>query len=410
MSGHVAIVDPYESGAMLAPEFRKRGHPCLMVQSTEEIPADYRATFNPGDYSEIIRHRNELPETLERLKSREVQYVVAGSEWGVNLADQLSEALNLHTNGTRLTPARRNKCLMAHTVNLHNLRTPRQFCSNQLAQLLEWIERNTSWPVVVKPPHSMSSEGVHLCDSAAGVGKAFANLYGQVNKLGLINETVLAQEFLEGAEYIVDTVSHGGQHHLVAVWKYAKPIPAAGLIGSFETKELLTSDDATAHRLFAYTAGVLDALGIKYGPGHCELILDDGEPLLLEIGARTHGGPMAHRTCRAAGYPSQIELTVDSYLDGASFAEQPVEPRRMTRRALMILLKPLRTGTLRAFKNLSEVKSLPSFHELHVDAQPGQSIPRFFGLVILLHHERDVIEHDLQRIRALEDEGFYEIE
>src|SRR4051812_44608683 len=109
MSGLVAIIDPYESGAMLAPEFRERGHPCLMVQSTEEIPADYRAAFNRADYVGIVRPCDELAKTVEQLKSLEVKYVVAGSESGVNPADQLSEALGLLSNGTRLTQARRDK-------------------------------------------------------------------------------------------------------------------------------------------------------------------------------------------------------------------------------------------------------------------------------------------------------------
>jgi biotin carboxylase len=410
MSGLVAIVDPYESGAMLAPEFRERGHPCLMVQSTEEIPADYRAAFNRADYVGIIRSCDELAKTVEQLKSLEVNIVVAGSESGVNTADRLSEALGLLSNGTRLTHARRDKCLMAHAVNRHGLRTPRQFCSNQLEELLEWVGRHGAWPVVIKPPHSMSSEGVYLCGSTAEVERAFESLYGRVNKLGLVNETVLAQEFLGGDEYIVDTVSHNGRHHPVAIWKYTKPTPATGLIGSFETKELLACETEPARRLFAYTAGVLDALGIKYGPGHCELILKDTEPLLLEIGARTHGGEKAHHTCRAAGRPSQIELTVDSYLDAARFSERTARPRGMTRHALMVLLKPRRGGRLRAFKNLSEVKGLRSFHEMKIDARPGQVIPRFFGLVILLHRERDVIEADLRRIRELEEDGFYETE
>jgi biotin carboxylase len=381
-----------------------------MVQSHAEMPAEFLKTFRRRDYEEIIRHADNLEETAARLRNLGTRYVVAGSEWGVNLADQLSEALGLASNGARLTHARRNKFMMAQAVTRRGLRTPRQFCAGHVEQLLAWVRRNDCWPIVVKPPHSMSSEGVCLCGSETEVAQAFARLSGKVNKLGLVNETVLVQEFLEGPEYIVDTVSSAGQHRLIAIWKYTKQTAQPGLIGSFETKELLDREGDLARRLFEYASGVLDALEISYGPGHCEIVLVDGEPYLLELGARTHGGELAHATCRAATGLSQIDATVESYLDPARFLRRPLKPRARSRGALMILLKPGLNGRVRAFKNLPEIKALPSFHGLHMDARLGQPPPRFLGLVILLHRERAIIEQDLRRIRELEEDGFYETE
>jgi biotin carboxylase len=299
---------------------------------------------------------------------------------------------------------------MAEAVSHYGLRTPLQFCAGRAEQLLEWARRHDRWPVVVKPPHSMSSEGVYLCGSEAEIAKAFAKLSGKVNKLGLVNETLMVQEFLKGPEYVVDTVSCAGQHRLIALWQYTKPTPRPGLIGSFETKELLDHEGDLARRLFEYAAGVLDALEIRYGPGHCEIVLVEGEPHLVELGARTHGGELAHTTCRAATGLSQIDATVESYLAPERFLGRRMRPRATARSALMILLKPGLNGTLRAFKNLSEIRRLPSFHGLHIDARLGQPPPRFLGLVVLLHRERAIIRQDLRRIRELEEDGFYEIE
>ena len=40
--------------------------------------------------------------------------------------------------------------------------------------------------------------------------------------MGLLNEGVLVQEFLDGIEYVVDSVSRDGVHKTTAVWEYDK--------------------------------------------------------------------------------------------------------------------------------------------------------------------------------------------
>ena len=55
-----------------------------------------------------------------------VRAVFAGAETGVELADQLSEAMNLRTNGTAHSEERRNKFAMGEAVRnagirIHNL-------------------------------------------------------------------------------------------------------------------------------------------------------------------------------------------------------------------------------------------------------------------------------------------------
>lgn len=44
----------------------------------------------------------------------------------------------------------------------------------------------------------------------------------QINGLGGVNEGALIQEFLDGTEYVVDTVSRGGVHRVCAIWEYDK--------------------------------------------------------------------------------------------------------------------------------------------------------------------------------------------
>jgi ATP-grasp domain len=408
--GFVAIVDPYESGSMLAPEFGRRGFGCVMVRSTPEIPEEYCAGFRAEDFAEIVGFDGDAGKTLEVLKRRRVGQVLAGSEWGVNLADRLSEALGVPSNGTRLTRARRDKFLMGEAVRAAGLRAVEQVCAGDVGELVEWSRRRGGRPVVVKPPQSMSAEGVRLCRDESELREAFAALKGRRNKLGLVNERVLAQEYLEGAEYVVDTVSYEGRHRLAGVWRYGRGARGPSRFGTFKTKELLPREGATQERLFAYAARVLDALGVRYGAGHCELMWAGGEPVLVEVGARTHGGVKAHALSRAATGTSQIDLTVECYASPEAFLRGPREPRGIEKRAAMILLTPGREGRLKGLRHTREIESLPSFYELHLDARPGGRVRRVAGLVLLVHEDAEAVERDLRRVMSLEEAGLYEFE
>ncbi|CAN0503402.1 unnamed protein product, partial [Laminaria digitata] len=43
-----------------------------------------------------------------------------------------------------------------------------------------------------------------------------------VNGLGRVNEGALGMQCLDGAEYVVDSVSRDGEHRICAIWEYDK--------------------------------------------------------------------------------------------------------------------------------------------------------------------------------------------
>lgn len=65
---------------------------------------------------------------------------------------------------------------------------------------------------VVKPVQSAGSDDVFLCTTVTQAENAFNRILGKMNGLGLLNTSVLVQEFLEGKEYVVDKVSKDGVH------------------------------------------------------------------------------------------------------------------------------------------------------------------------------------------------------
>ena len=404
----VAIVDPFSSGSQLAREVRSRDHGCVMVNSVEEIPPMYRSSFHAEDFDAIVQHRGNLEETCEELASRNVGCVLAGCEMGVELADDISERLGLVSNGTRLSPARRNKALMGETLRKRGVRTPAAFSTAEFAALKDWIHAYGKWPIVLKPLCSSGSDGVFVCSTQADVQTAFDKIMTRKDVFGSANKAVLVQEFLIGTEYAIDTVSCHGRHKVAAFWQYSKSLAGESFLG-IDSMELLAYSSSLHHQLLPYVASVLDALELTNGPAHCELVWSADGPVIVEIGARLNGGnnPMLSRYC---GGESQIDWTLDAYLDPASFLSRLGEPYELTKFAMRVFLIPRQLGRLKSSPDFEAIKRLDSFHEMRFSARPGQSLSRIAGWVLLVHHDRDVLHHDLDEIRRMEMLGLYPID
>ncbi|HEY5812017.1 MAG TPA: ATP-grasp domain-containing protein, partial [Terrimicrobiaceae bacterium] len=218
------IVDAYSSGNLLAPELRSRGFECLHVRSGA---ASLWKGFQANDFVDDLTFSGDFELLLAELrgnagKEREIVCVLPGAECGVLLADQLSSALHLPSNGTRLSHARRNKFEMQVALQQCGIRSIPQIVSSSFKEILDWTRGRDVQRFVLKPVDSAGSDGVSLCSNTDELRQAFEDVYGKQNQLDLINSSVIVQEFVEGVEYAVDTVSCRGRHFVCDIWRYGK--------------------------------------------------------------------------------------------------------------------------------------------------------------------------------------------
>ena len=176
----------------------------------------------------------------------------------------------------------------------------------------------------------------------------------------------------------------------------------------------VNSDSPEAKILIPYVRGVLDAMEIKNGPTHCEVMMTQEGPCLVEMNCRAHGGDGNWRPlCLAltGGY-SQVEATVDAYLDKREFerlADKPPSPFKASGQE--VILVSYSRGTVKATPGFEEIKKLPSYVYLETGVKPGSfvdyTVDLFTGIgsVILMHHDKNVLRADVQRIREMEKEN-----
>ena len=376
----VVLVTPYSTGCCIAQEISKRGYHiiCLWNKSfSEEMKKHVPTSCSGLTYYAELTEKATLAETIVAVQEAAGNFklvaCICGGEAGVDLADALSEALGLLTNGTDI-PNRRDKKVQQELVKAAGLRSVRQAGGKNFSDVKAFLKAE-QYPVILKPLDSAGSDGVKLCNSYAEAKEYFHYLMEEHKMVngGTCSE-VLCQEFLKGKEYVIDHVSRDGVHKTVMVWEYDKR-PANGSPFVYFGVNPLDSESPEAQLIIPYVRGVLDALGVRSGPSHGEVIMTADGPCLVEMNCRAHGGDGNWQPlCRAltGGY-TQVDAAVDCYLNKERFFALPDKPPSPFKASGQeVDLVSFRQGTVKATPGFDLIKQLVS-----------ECLNRFFKAVAL---------------------------
>jgi len=300
---------------------------------------------------------------------------------------------------------------MARAVQDAGLAVAASFATPSGLDAAAWAEGLGSWPVVLKPLASAGTDNVRICHSAEQVAAEHAAIMASTDRYGLRNETVLAQEYLHGEEYFVNTVSRDGVHHLVEVWRYHKRAIAGGR-WMYDYEEPVRLDGPGVAGLVDYALAVLDALEIRNGAAHTEVMLTPTGPVLVECGARMGGSHNPDVVSRCIG-TNQIECLALAIARPAEVIERRLptyQPRSYLR--YVTLISP-DDGVVPDVNGFAPVRALPSFLEMVLTTPAGRPAPRTvdlatsMGYVYLDSDDPEQVEVDYKRLRDLEENGLY---
>jgi biotin carboxylase len=409
----IVVVDGFSSGKFLAKKLHEDGCILLHVASSNNIDDYYYVGFDFSIYEDAITNE-DLVSTVSLVKDFNPNFIIAGAESGVLLADELNDRLGLpYSNEFDRTKARRNKYEMIRCISDAGLPAAKQAIVDTWGSAQAWIEAHDKFPVVLKPLESAGADGVYICNSLKESEVAFTQIFGIKNKLNIDNAHVLIQEYLAGTEYVVNMVSLNGKQLVTEVVKYKKLLLDSGSI-IYDIDEMIDSGADVYKDLVDYTRKVVLCLGIKNGPSHAEVMLTSEGPKLVEIAARTDGilrDAVSAQTTRFG----QIKAAAMSITEPAAF-EQLIESDvnyKLFQNSYNVCLVNRSEGTFNKELFLNELAKLESFFEAVFYAENGQNIAitkDVFsqpGTVYLVHPDLQVIESDYNKIRTMESEAIY---
>lgn len=406
-NGPAVIVDPYSSGALFAPAFAAAGVPVVAVVSSPAPPAVYAASYRPEHFETILTATGGLEPLVERLRALRPRCVLPGCESGVELADVLAPRVVPDVaNDPEKASARRHKGEMAAAVARAGLPIIRQLCTSDADEVEAWLCRSNlaGRDLVIKPPKSASTDGVTRVPRGEGFREVFHSMLGRPNRLGIVNDRLVVQEYVTGTEYVVDTFTYEGKHTVTDVCRYHK-VDNGPYMAVYERMEWLSPKAPGIERLIGYTRGVLDAVGIRFGAAHVELMLTREGPRLIEIGARPHGGGQP-RFCRVATGDSQVDRTV-RYFARLGHVREGFGLRSHVLVVFLIVRTP---GIVQNAEVFADMEALPSHHFSVIRFQNGDRLQPTrdlfgsldLGFVVLAHADRSQVQADYHKIRDME--------
>ncbi|ADU72825.1 ATP-grasp domain-containing protein [Pantoea sp. At-9b] len=306
----IVIVDAVSSGALLteemAPDFD-----LVHVESDASVHALSHPRFHKHLFKTLYRWEDRQEKTLlHEIARHSPLAIIPGNESAVMLADKLAWHIEPDGNNPDTTSLRRDKYLMNEAVGRAGLKVTPQTFSHDPEVLKKWFRQLGKPKVVVKPLDSAGSDDVYICTNEKQIETAVLAITGKQNSMHNHNHNALIQQFIDGTEYVVNTVSLNGIHKVTDVWRVSKRLTDGRNLYDYD--DLCNPVDAEVHQCIAYTLRVLDATGIVKGAGHTELILTSEGPVLLEVAARASGAANPKAIRHATG-SDQLELMKYAY-------------------------------------------------------------------------------------------------
>lgn len=278
---------------------------------------------------------------------------------------------------------------------------------------------------IVKPKRGAASDSVFLVTSIDEMKEAFAEIIGStvLGEIKQSHDSVLVQEFVTGTEYAVDIVSKNGQHKVAALWKYDKR-PANGRAFVYHATELISTFAPNEEAVCDYATSALDALDLKWGLTHTEIIIgEDGISRLVEVNCRQHNMDFTPITMACIGY-NALDMLLAAYLGNPilSTVDDSISanldwnllPDRPVTRAFgaMVHLVNHAKGELvgvneealreiRALDSTLDMEVYESFLSIGNQIEPTVDIKTDAGWVQLIHDDAKTFVKDYQRILEL---------
>mmetsp|Transcript_598 Transcript_598/g.1846 ORF Transcript_598/g.1846 Transcript_598/m.1846 type:complete len:540 (+) Transcript_598:151-1770(+) len=424
----VIIVDPFGSGRFLVDELLLRGWPLVAVRSNSEAHDSLSSSFDPTPFERTLVHSGDVLGTARSLREclKRPVAVIAGSEPGAELADSLAEVLSLRGNGSAMSRIRQDKYFM--TARLRECGLAADFFQRRCGTVAEAancaLELGRGRQVVVKPCASSGTECVFKCRNAEAIADAAAAILGGHDAAGRRNDVVLVQEYVQGAEYIVDCVSLDGQHLVTGIWACQKSYIGGEFAYDRTTTMPFSSEEGSVQRMICeYVFQCLAALGVVTGASHSKVICSDTHgPCLIKMCPWMHRSvaPAVWAACAGREH-AQAYLLADAVTEGGMMLSWKLEAIGMGSPAyelanysIILDLQCHEDGILaRSVEEVAGewIRALSSFWMMKCDLEPGDRIYRSRdmltspGHIVLIGPDPAIVEQEAAIIREAERRG-----
>lgn len=343
-------------------------------------------------------------ETVARFaRRRPLDAVVGVDDLTAVAAAAIAERLGLHANVVAAVSAARDKFQMRQCLAAAGVRVPR-FRRIALKDDPFLAARGVGFPCVLKPLSLSASRGVIRADNIDQFMAAFRRIAAllardDVAATGDAAQYLLAEQYVPGLEVALEGLIVSGELNTLAL--FDKPDPLEGPFFEetiYVTPSRLPADVQKAIARMAAEACL--ALGLREGPVHAELRVNDDGPWIIEVAARSIGG-LCSRTLRFGTGMTLEELILRQALG------LPIATLEREGRAAGVMMLPIpRAGTLRTITGVEDAKAIAGIEDVAITVHAGQALEplpegwQYLGFIFARGDRPEQVEQALRDAQA----------
>jgi biotin carboxylase len=318
----------------------------------------------------------------------------------VLVATMASAALGLPHNDVEAVRATRDKHTMRRLLTAAGAPSP-WFELIALDSDTRSVAERLRYPCVVKPVSLSASRGVIRADDPDSFITAVERIRAILEQPQVAEEAgkharnLLVEGFIPGVEVALEGMLAGGRLQVLAL--FDKPDPLDGPF--FEETIYVTPSrlsPADQERVVEATRQGAAALGLREGPIHAELRVNEQGAWLVEIAARSIGG-LCSDTLEFSGGVSLEELIL-LHATGADVSRYERE-----RQPSGVMMLPIpRRGVLRAVHGVEDARAVPGIVEVTISIPLGDEViplpegNRYLGFVFARGDTAEAVEASLR--------------
>ncbi|MCP2241854.1 ATP-grasp domain-containing protein [Lentzea aerocolonigenes] len=313
--------------------------------------------------------------------------VVPAIEYATPFAARLAERYGLPGATLGAAEIMRDKALLRQVTAAAGIRNPASVRVTRPADVLEFMEgRSTLLPpsdreactpcrsIVLKPSNRQASVGTQVIHDPYDIEAAWAHCTQQDEGIFVPDRpmalSMLAEEFVSGDEFSVEMLVRNGKPLFANVTgkqlvEGTRPVELAHIVPADIPSEL---DDLLKQQ----TARVIDATGFRDGIVHCEWIVADDVPHLVECAGRLAGDGILDVIQLA--YPVELLRCYYAVLKGEDL---PSEMPARAKSGAAVRFLTIEPGVVESVEGVAEARQLDGVHLLQVTVSPGE---KFDGL------------------------------
>ncbi|MFE2145652.1 ATP-grasp domain-containing protein [Streptomyces sp. NPDC059456] len=299
--------------------------------------------------------------------------VIPAIEYATPFAARLAERYGLPGSGLGAARILRDKALLRQVSAAAGIANPAGVRVDGPSGVRDF-QRERGGPVVLKPANRQAAVGVRVIRDPAEAEQAWADCLDQDEGVFVpdrpMERSMLAEQYVEGPEFSVEMLVREGRSLFVNVTgKQLFPGPHP-----VERAHTVPADipQGLAQTLAGQTERVVRAVGFRDGIVHCEWIVSDGVPYLVECAGRLAGGGIVD-TIQLA-YPVQLMRSYYAVMKGE---EPPAPLPRRAKGGAAVRFLATGPGRVTAVHGVEEARQADGVFLAVVTAEPGD---RFTGL------------------------------